>query len=265
MLTAASRTLASVHKACAHLVLVIAVMLSVAQVCAAVSDKSLIKLSSGPTVYWLQNNRTYGIVSQSILDTMKNNGMAGWTGSITTVTNLSPYVPGPNFISTDGSSNGLLMKLPSDPTVYEVHFGGKEPLSLDTFNQRGYSFSNVIDVPQAILNMFQTQASLPDLTIAADVAFSYTGAQNVQIPVTVYRNGGNLADGNYVTARLYWSTDTNLDAGDTLLWSSSSVTPDFPVSYLNSNPSKTVAANLTIPSQASGSYFIIGVVDPDSS
>jgi hypothetical protein len=146
----------------------------------AAADKSLIKVSNNPTVFWLQNNRIYGIITQNLLDTMKNNGMSGWTGSITVVPSLSPpYTFAQNFISTDGSSNGFLMKLPSDPTVYEIHNGTKEPLSLDVFNQRGYSFNNVVDVPQTILNMFQTQAAnLPDLAIRADVAFSYTAGQS---------------------------------------------------------------------------------------
>jgi len=230
----------------------------------AVNDKSLIKLSSDPTVYWLQNNKIYGIVSSNVLNTMKSNNMPGWTGSVTTVINLSPYVYAQKFIATDGSSNGLLMKLPNDPTVYEVHFGNKEALSLDVFNQRGYSFSNVIDVPQAILNMFQSQSSLPDLTVRVDTAFNYTGGQGVQIPVTVTRTGGTLTSGNSVTVRLYWSADPNLDSGDLFLWASNSSIPDFPVGYLNNNGSKTVNANIAIPSvPAGGSYFIIAVVDPD--
>src|SRR5947208_577949 len=51
------------------------------QPASAAPDKSLIKVSNGQTVYWLQNNRIYGIITQNLLDTMRNNGMPGWTGS----------------------------------------------------------------------------------------------------------------------------------------------------------------------------------------
>jgi len=60
-----------------------------------------------------------------------------------------------------------------------------------------------------------TVTPLPDLTIGATVASGYTSRQaNVQIPVTVTRTGGNLTEGAFVTARLYWSSDAAWDAGD---------------------------------------------------
>jgi len=105
----------------------------------------------------------------------------------------------------------------------------------------------------------------PDLTIAASVGNSYNSGQaGVQVPVTVSRAGGNLPNtSTYVLARLYWSTNSTWDSGDTQLWESNGSTPDFPVSYLNSNGSKTVTATVNIPSvSSSGTYYIIAYVDP---
>ncbi|MFP5260965.1 MAG: NBR1-Ig-like domain-containing protein, partial [Blastocatellia bacterium] len=116
-------------------------------------NKTLVKLSTNPTVYWLQNNRIYGVFA-STLSTMQSNNMPGWS-TINTVSSL-PFPQGPNFIGTGSDSNGLLIKLTSNSAVYLVTNGKKEFLSSDEFNRRGFSFNDVIDVPQAIINMFPT-------------------------------------------------------------------------------------------------------------
>jgi hypothetical protein len=108
-----------------------------------------------------------------------------------------------------------------------------------------------IDVPQP-----------PDLTIAATVAHTYSSAQRgVHIPVTVTRTGGDLTQGTHVTAGLYWSTNSQWDASDTLLWESNGTAPDFPNAVLNTESSRTVPAVVNIPTVSAGSYHILAVVD----
>jgi len=130
-----------------------------------------------------------------------------------------------------------------DPTTYETTIGWGNYASTRTF-----SLSN----PQ-----------LPDLTISATVGSSYTSGQTgVQIPVTVYRTGGQLTQGPYVDAHLFWSTNSTWEPSDTRLWRSFNSSPyDFPSSYLNTNGSKTVTATINVPSVANGTYYIIAVVD----
>jgi PKD repeat protein len=105
-------------------------------------------------------------------------------------------------------------------------------------------------------------SALPDLTVSATVASNYSSNQTVQIPVTVARTGGNLINGTYAFARLYWSTTATWESGDSILWSANEATPDYPNSTLNSTGSKTVSATITIPSVSSGTYYIIAYVDP---
>jgi hypothetical protein len=105
----------------------------------------------------------------------------------------------------------------------------------------------------------------PDLTVSAGVASSYqSGQANVAIPVTVFRTGGTLTLGTYVTARLYWSSDPVWNASDLLLWESNGSLPDFPNSTLNSRGSNTVTATVNLPAQPAGPYYILAVVDPDN-
>lgn len=106
-----------------------------------------------------------------------------------------------------------------------------------------------------------TSTALPDLTGSAVVASSVSQGQTVQLPVTVYRSGGSLSGGTYVLARLYWSMDSTWDGSDVQLWESNGSTPDYPVSALNSNGSKTVNATIVIPA-GSGTRYLIAVIDP---
>lgn len=77
----------------------------------AVSDKSLIQLSGDTKVYWLQNNKIYHVYNDTVLSTMQTAGIPGWSwSSITTVSSLSSYTVGPEFITTSSVSSGLLIK-----------------------------------------------------------------------------------------------------------------------------------------------------------
>lgn len=342
---------------------------------AAQSNKSLVKQPNNPTVYWYQNGRYYPIVSGAILDTMRNNNIPGWS-SISTL-NVSTTPRGGNFISTDGSSDGLLINNVSNNAVYFITNGRREFISAQTFSQRGYDFNNVIDVPQAIINMFTdapspdfsisavglhndssnpltrgdstvynitissfnnfsssvsleainlppgfaggtgwspqsvtpspnsstssqftlrtnnstqtgtfnitlrgtgggitretvvrlTIRSIPtDLTIHAAIGGNFSAGQSgIQVPVTVMRSGEPLPEsGVYVSARLYFSSGSNFNQStSTQMWESNGSTPDFPVSALNSNGSRTVTATIRIPTvTTSGTHYIHAVVDP---
>jgi len=108
------------------------------------------------------------------------------------------------------------------------------------------------------------QNPLPDLTINAQPSGSYSPNQTVQVPVTVFRSGGNLTRGTYVLGRLFWSTNSSLDSGDTQLWQSNGNT-DFLNSILNNSGSHTVNATITIPSNATPgqTYYILAYADAD--
>lgn len=340
------------------------------------ANRSLLKQPNSSTVYWYQNGKFYPVFGDSY-NTMKNNGMPGWT-----LTPISPYSGaisprGPNFISTDGSSNRILIKNISNNAVYEIRNGQKEFLSEQTFLQKEYSFSDVIDVPQAIINMFAdapppdftisafgfhndsgnpltrggttaynvtissinnfsspvsleainlpqgfasgtgwspqavtpspnssasseftlrtnsstqtgtfsitlrgtgggitretvmrlTIRSIPtDLSINASIGGNYSSAQSgVQVPVMVMRGGEPLPEsGGNVAAHLYFSSDSYFNQStSTRVWESSGSTPDFPVSVLNRDGSKTVTATINIPTVAtSGMYYIHAFADP---
>lgn len=120
-------------------------------------------------------------------------------------------------------------------------------------------------VDQVVFNVIcdGSEPGTPDLTVSASVASSYLSEEaNVQIPMTVTRSGGNLSEGTYVTARLYWSVDAQWDAADTQLWESDGSTPDFPNDVLNEAGTKTVTATVNIPALSAGGYSVLAVVDP---
>ncbi|MCD6254351.1 MAG: hypothetical protein J7J80_08115, partial [Thermotogae bacterium] len=106
-------------------------------------------------------------------------------------------------------------------------------------------------------------AETPDLTISASLPkTNFNPNERVEVPVTVYRSGGDLTQGTYVTARLYWSQDSYWDGGDIQLWESSGSKPDYSNDYLNTHGSKTVTPAINIPDVSAGTYYIIAVVDP---
>ncbi len=158
---------------------------------AAQSNRSLIKTSASSTVYWLQNNRIYGIINGNVVTTMQNAGVPGWNwSSVFTVSSLASFTRGPDFISTATSSNGLLVKRYQDSAVYLIANGRKEFLSLEEFNRRGFNFANVIDVAQAILDMFPTVPT-PNFAISASPSSrTVTRGQSATYTITVQNLNG---------------------------------------------------------------------------
>ncbi|MCF8083466.1 MAG: S8 family serine peptidase [Deltaproteobacteria bacterium] len=159
-----------------------------------------------------------------------------------------------------------------DPAHYEGH--NSEWVGLikyDTSYAECFNHGNIL-MPLAIryvaglYKMFWDETH-PDLTSSATVSTSYPpGQTGVQIPVTVYRSGANLFESTYVHAKLYWSTNSTWDTGDTVLWSSNDSKPDFPNNTLNSSGSRTVTATINIPSvTSSGTYYIISYADAPTS
>jgi predicted carbohydrate-binding protein with CBM5 and CBM33 domain len=144
----------------------------------------------------------------------------------------------------------------------------KSPFQSSDWNKASTAKYSVDPTDLSLNTVFSIPQTLPDLTTSASAVggTSYTrGQSNVQSQVTVFRTGGSLpVDPNfpYVEDRLYFSTNSSWDTGDTLLWTSNGSTPDYPVSTLNSNGSKTVTATYNIPSVSTGgTYYIISVVD----
>lgn len=115
------------------------------------------------------------------------------------------------------------------------------------------------------ISITATPPELPDLTASATVASTYTAGQTgAQVQFTVNRSGGPLTRGTYVTSRLYWSTDSQWNAGDQQLWESNGSTPDFPNAVLNGSGSKTVVPTFNIPQAGAGTYYILAMADADS-
>lgn len=95
-----------------------------------------------------------------------------------------------------------------------------------------------------------------DLSMTIDSLTPSTGSpgDSVSVALTVDNTGGDRAENFDVT--LYASTDTTLDAADTEL---TSVT----ASYLDGGSSTSVALPVTVPSDATSSFYILGKVDAD--
>ncbi|RPI19950.1 MAG: hypothetical protein EHM61_27975, partial [Acidobacteria bacterium] len=122
------------------------------------SDKSLIT-PDGQTIYWLRTGRVYHVANPAVLNTMSACGMPGWSwSSITSVATLSPYTVGPEFVTSDSGSNGLLIKLSgeSNPTVYLVQNGRRRPFTSEqALNWGGTDwFPHVIEVCAEIFSAY---------------------------------------------------------------------------------------------------------------
>ncbi|HYG80686.1 MAG TPA: Ig-like domain-containing protein, partial [Pyrinomonadaceae bacterium] len=155
------------------------------------TNKSLVKAADNPTVYWLQNGKYYPVFA-STLDTMQSNGMPGWSWSsiMTLPSIILPRGPAQDFISTGSSSNGLLLKLRTDSAVFLIKDGKREFLSYEVFTQRGYSFSDVIDVPSAIMNMFPELPRADFSFGTGTTSYAVTQGQTAEIVVTIQAING---------------------------------------------------------------------------
>jgi murein DD-endopeptidase MepM/ murein hydrolase activator NlpD len=125
----------------------------------------LFKLSSSDTVHWLQNDRRYPVVSETVLTIMQSANIPGWSWSqISTVTSLRGTVA-PNFINADSSSNGLLIRQLGTTTVYLLQNGRRRAFVSEealTWNGTNW-FGDVIDVAPAILSSPYSDGSGADV------------------------------------------------------------------------------------------------------
>ena len=150
----------------------------------------------------------------------------------------------------------------------EVDGGSRRSLGFSDTEYRGIADVLMPEIYKHVAGLYKLfwENTHPDLTASAVVGSSYTSGQTgVQIPVTVTRHGSNLTQSTYVHARLYLSTNSTWDSGDTVLWWSNDSNPDFPNSMLNSNGSRTVTATINFTGVTSGAYYIIAFADAPTS
>ena len=121
-----------------------------------VSAGGLIKTQNDSTVYWLQNDRRYAVVSPAAISAMEASGVPGWSFSSITTVPVLPGVPAPLFITLDANSNGLLIRQLGTSTVYVVQNGWRRPfLSLEALAWNGVNWlPDVIDVSFTLLTSF---------------------------------------------------------------------------------------------------------------
>ncbi|MGA1869572.1 MAG: NBR1-Ig-like domain-containing protein [bacterium] len=153
-------------------------------------DKFLTYISSDTiNVYWIQNNKKYRVINPDVLNTMQNAGIHGWSWTnVYTVSNS--YAPGPDFISSDSTSNGIYIRLYEGTDVYLINKGKKEYVSYSECQQAN-CWDDIIDVPQVYLDMFSEDSS--DITDPIASTFSV--------------NPGSLTLGNAFTIS-YTASDT---------------------------------------------------------
>ena len=124
---------------------------------------SLARIEGEGSVYWLQNEKAYHVLSLQIIKDMSS--LSGWSHicdyppsilEIIPPGHLQPedtFLQGPDFIGTGLSSDDLLIQLASDPKVYLVENGKRRWITSEAvFNQLGYDWNDVIEVTETILN-----------------------------------------------------------------------------------------------------------------
>jgi len=110
----------------------------------------------GQTVYYLQNNKIYHVIDPTVATIMTNAGMPGWTWPNFIITDLSPYIEGPEFIANDSRSNGLLIRQKDTNPVYLIQNGKRRWIqSQEALNWKGTNWTDdVIVVPSEIITNY---------------------------------------------------------------------------------------------------------------
>ncbi len=139
---------------------------------------------------------------------------------------------------------GLLIK-GSAATVYVIEVGLKKPLSGELFKQRGYSFANVVTIPDGELSLIPT-GSFPAPTVATAVTpstkappanmtwFTKAGTKEFY----VYMNGGKHLISPFVAKQKGMTPDVTLDAAyvDSLPMSTPIIPKEGTIIKGNNNP-----------------------------
>jgi len=95
-------------------------------------NKSLVKIQGQDAIYWLQNGKAYHVLNFEAIDNMA--GIPGWDRNQIRTYSSDKLIIVPkgekggfeessDFISTNSSSNDLLIKLTTDPKVYRMEDG----------------------------------------------------------------------------------------------------------------------------------------------
>ena len=117
--------------------------------------------------------------------------------------------------------------------------------------------NNVAEATETNNLLYTTTRIGPDLTVSAmALPLTALAGSAITVTVTVKNVGGAPAPGT--TTRFYLSSNTALDAGDTVIGSR-------PTPVIAPNATDAGPAGLTIPpSTAAGLYYIIAVTDADN-
>jgi len=136
-------------------------------------DKILIKAEGHDEIYWLQNGKRYHVIDPAILEkdtSMSMWDLQGWGWNelkeLPSSSVLFQYPEGPEFIAPDSRSQGLLIRQVNTPEVYEVQANGQlHHVTYEECNNIN-CWNDIIDVSQAIMNLFPqpSQGSPPTIT-----------------------------------------------------------------------------------------------------
>ncbi|MEA1901386.1 MAG: phosphodiester glycosidase family protein [Thermodesulfobacteriota bacterium] len=133
-------------------------------------DQSLAHIDGNDEVYWLQNGKAYPILETiqgvQIIQNMSELPRWGISDIIEyaaaeleirppgTLPVEDSFEQGPDFISINPESNGLLIKLPDDTKVYLIEDGKRRWITTEAvFNNLSYDWADVIVITQAILDL----------------------------------------------------------------------------------------------------------------
>ncbi|MCK4619161.1 MAG: carboxypeptidase regulatory-like domain-containing protein [Desulfobacterales bacterium] len=175
---------------------------------------SLARIEGTDPVYWLQNAKAYHILSMEIINDMS--GLPGWSHicdyppdalEIIFTGPVQPditFLQGPDFITTDPESNGLLIKLPDDTKVYLIEDGKRRWITTEAvFNNLGYHWDDVITVSQAIVALIPEGDPIEEQADFYLLSGTLTDAQGSSVPGWIYAyetSGANLGNRVYVAA-----------------------------------------------------------------
>lgn len=124
------------------------------------SDKTLTYLNPDPSgdpnrIYWIQNNKRYHVISDTILNTMHNAGIPNWNWPNQSNSVPNSFIAAPDFISAGSTSDDLYVRLYGGIDVYKIKNGKKGYVSYIACQQEN-CWADIIDLPQVYLDMFST-------------------------------------------------------------------------------------------------------------
>ncbi|MBI4685215.1 MAG: hypothetical protein HY755_08445 [Nitrospirae bacterium] len=193
--------------------------------------------------------------SISISDTTKNNGPSDAGASTTSFylsTNVvldagdtylgSRAVPALAAGATSSGSTTVTIPAGTSGTYYIIAMADSGNVVAEIYEYNNTTYTNI------------TIGS--DLVVSSLTVPSTAGAgKSISISDTTKNNGAG--DAGASTTKFYFSTDTVLDAGDTLLGSRA-------VPALAADATSSGSTTVTIPSGTSGTYYIIAMADADN-